>query len=509
MMIIVWIALPLAGLILGWMIRWLYAKFQLTASEQRAERLKREAVREAEAKRKELELEAKAELMRMRETQERELRERRKELDRIQRRLDKKEEIADQKVALAEKQKHQYETREQGLEQLKTRADVERRNLQEQLEHVSGLTREEAKELIISSLENEARHEAEGAMRKIEREAEQNAERTAREILVSTIQRMTSEVSTEIMVSSVTLPNDDMKGRIIGRDGRNIRALETATGADIVIDDTPEAVVVSCFDPVRKEIARRSLERLIIDGRIHPGRIEDIVRRVTADVGKIIFDEGEQILYEIGIHDMPPEGITAIGRLHFRTSYGQNVLAHSKEVATLAGMLARELKANSDIAKRGAILHDVGKAIEANDDSTHVELGVDLAKRLGESDEVINCIAAHHGDVPYSCVESVIVQIADALSASRPGARRESLDNYIKRLENLEQIAEGFNGVERAYAIQAGRELRVLVNHEEVNDEEAQDIAHQIARRIEGELRYPGRIKLTLIREARIIEYAR
>ena len=509
MMIIVWIALPLAGVILGWMIRWLYAKFQLTASEQRAERLKREAVREAEAKRKELELEAKAELMHMREAQERELRERRRDLEHTQRRLDKKEELAEQKVALTEKQKHQYETRERGLEQLKTKAETERHNLQEQLEHVSGLTREEAKTLIIASLENETRHEAEGMVRKIEREAEQNAERNAREILVSTIQRMTSEVSTEIMVSSVTLPNDDMKGRIIGRDGRNIRALETATGADIIIDDTPEAVVVSCFDPVRKEIARRSLERLIIDGRIHPGRIEDIVRRVTADVGKIIFEEGEQTLYELGIHDMPPEGITAIGRLHFRTSYGQNVLAHSKEVAMLGGMIARELKASNSIVKRGAILHDVGKAMEPNNDSTHVELGVDLAKRLGESDEVINCIAAHHGDVPYSCVESVIVQIADALSASRPGARRESLENYIKRLENLEQIAESFNGVERSYAIQAGRELRVLVNHEEVNDEEAQDIAHQIARRIEDELRYPGRIKLTLIREARITEYAR
>jgi ribonuclease Y len=300
-----------------------------------------------------------------------------------------------------------------------------------------------------------------------------------------------------------------MKGRIIGREGRNIRAIEAATGIDIIIDDTPEAVVVSCFEPVRKEIAKRSLERLVTDGRIHPTRIEEVVQKVTADMTQTIYEEGEKVLYDLNIHHIRPEGVRGLGRLAFRTSYGQNVLAHSKEVAVLAGTIAAEIGADVEIAKRGGILHDIGKGIETDGDSNHVELGVELAKRLGEDDKVINCIAAHHGDVPHNCIESVIVQVADAISASRPGARRETLDNYIKRLENLEAIAEDYDGVEKAYAIQAGRELRIMVNHEKVSDQEAREIAKKIARNIEEQLRYPGRIKVTMIRETRVVEYAR
>jgi len=316
-------------------------------------------------------------------------------------------------------------------------------------------------------------------------------------------------VNAEVTVASVSLPNDEMKGRIIGREGRNIRTLETLTGVDVIIDDTPEAVVISCFDPVRKEIARRSLERLITDGRIHPTRIEEVVQKVTQEISQHLYEEGEKVLFDLGIHHMKPEGIRGLGRLVFRTSYGQNVLAHSKEVALFAGMIAAEIGADVEIAKRGGLLHDIGKGIESDGDSNHVELGVELAKRTGEDPRIINAIAAHHGDVPHSCVESVIVQIADALSASRPGARRETLDNYIKRLENLEKIAEDFEGVDKAYAIQAGRELRIMVDHEKVTDNEARDIARAIAKRIENELRYPGRIKVTMIRETRIVEYAR
>ncbi|MFW6355981.1 MAG: ribonuclease Y, partial [Spirochaetota bacterium] len=504
-----WIVLPLAGLILGWLIRWIYARFQLSASEQRAERLKRDAVKDAEALKKELILETKDELLRERNQQEKELREERSELQRFEKRLLQKEENLEQKLAGVERQQQEFVERERAIERKEHDLSEQEANWRQELERISGLTADEAKRQLVSSLENEARHDAQALVNKIEQEANVTAERRGKEILVSTIQRMASEVNAEVTVASVALPNDEMKGRIIGREGRNIRTLETLTGVDIIIDDTPEAVVVSCFDPVRKEIARRSLERLISDGRIHPTRIEEVVQKVTQEVSQSIYDEGEKVLFELGLHQMKPEGVRGIGRLQYRTSYGQNVLMHSKEVAILAGMLAAELGADTDIARRGGLLHDVGKGIESDGDSNHVELGVELVKRIGEDDRVVNCIAAHHGDVPHSCVESVIVQIADALSASRPGARRETLDNYIRRLENLERIAEEFDGVEKAYAIQAGRELRIMVNHEQVSDGGAQEIAKEIAKRIETQLRYPGRIKVTMIRETRIVEYAR
>ncbi len=504
-----WVALPLAGLILGWTIRWLYAKFQLSSSEQRAERLKRDAVKDAEALQKELLVETKDQLLRERNEQERELRERRTELQKLERRLLQKEENLENKLAAVERQQQAFVDRERKIAEQEEELSHQEARWREELERVSGLTSDDAKKIIMSSLEDEARHDAQGIINKIEQEAQVTADKKARDILVTTIQRMASEVNAEVTVASVTLPNDEMKGRIIGREGRNIRTLETLTGVDIIIDDTPEAVVVSCFDPVRKEIARRSLERLISDGRIHPTRIEEVVQKVTQDLSQIIYEEGEKVLYELGIHHMKPDGIRGLGRLLYRTSYGQNVLAHSKEVAVFAGMIAAEVGADREIAKRGGLLHDIGKGIESEGDSNHVELGVELAKRMNEDESVINGIAAHHGDVPHSCVESVIVQIADALSASRPGARRETLDNYIKRLQSLEQIAEGYDGVDKAFAIQAGRELRIMVNHEKVSDNEAKEIAKEIARKIEQQLRYPGRIKVTMIRETRITEYAR
>jgi len=300
-----------------------------------------------------------------------------------------------------------------------------------------------------------------------------------------------------------------MKGRIIGREGRNIRTLETLTGVDIIIDDTPEAVVLSCFDPVRKEIARVSLERLIQDGRIHPARIEEVVQKVGKEINQIIYEEGEKVSFDLGIHNLSQDGIRALGRLHYRTSYGQNVLSHSKEVAILSGMLAAEIGADREISKRGGLLHDIGKGIETEGDGNHAEIGAELAKQMGEDARVINSIISHHNDIEPSCVESVIVQIADAISASRPGARRETINNYIKRLENLEQISESFDGVDKAFAIQAGRELRIMVNNDSVNDQQAKELAKSIARKIESELRYPGRIKVTIIRETRVIEYAR
>ena len=509
MTIALYILLPLAGIFLGWLVRWLYARFQLSSIEQKAERLSQDAVKEAEAKKKELLLEAKDALLQERNQQEREFRERRNELQRLDRRVIQKEENLERKSAEIEKQLKAIDDREGKIGQRETVLLDEEEKWRSRLEKIAGITAEEAKNLIIRSLENEAKHDAQVIINKIEQEAHTTADKKAREILVSTIQRLSTDISSEITVTSVSLPNDEMKGRIIGREGRNIRTLETLTGVDIIIDDTPEAVVISCFDPIRKEIARTALERLIADGRIHPARIEEVVQKVTKEIGQIILDEGERVLFDLGVHNISQEGVRALGRLHFRTSYGQNVLMHTKEVAILAGMLSAQVGGDREIAKRGAIFHDIGKGIESNGDKNHIELGMELARKLGEDDRVINAIASHHGDVEPTSIESVLVQVADAISASRPGARRETLDNYIKRLENLERIAESFSGVEKCFAIQAGRELRIMVDNSQVNDNGAKDLAKEIARKIEGELRYPGRIKVTIIRETRIVEYAR
>jgi ribonuclease Y len=506
---IFWIILPLAGLTLGWTIRWLYARFQLTASEQRAERIRQDAIKEAEAKKKEILLEAKEQVIRERNQQERETRERRAELQRYERRVLQKEESIDKKSAQIERTEQTLAEREKAFKARESTLDREEERYRAELERISGLSAGEAKALIIQDLENEAKHDAQALINKIEQEANLAGEKKARDILVTTIQRLAADITGEVTVATVTLPNEEMKGRIIGREGRNIRTLETLTGVDIIIDDTPEAVVISCFDPVRREIAKVSLERLIIDGRIHPARIEEIVTKVTKDISQKIFEEGERILFDLGIHNMKQDAIRALGRLYFRTSYGQNVLNHSREVAIIAGILAAELGVNRDLAKRAALLHDIGKGVESDSDLNHAEIGMDMARKMGEDPRVINAIGSHHNDIEPSCIESVLVQIADAISAARPGARRETLDNYIKRLENLENIAVSFSGVDKAFAIQAGRELRILVNSDSLNDEQSRDLAKGVAKKIENDLRYPGRIKVTIIRETRITEYAR
>jgi ribonuclease Y len=501
--------LPLAGVFLGWLIRWLFARFQLSSAEQKASRIVGEAIREAEAKKKEAILESKDQLLRERNELEKETRERRIELQRIERRLLQKEENLEKRVESLEKQERAVSNRERTAAETEAALKQEGERVAAELERVSGLSRAEAKKLLVQSLENEARHDAQVTINLIEQEAKLAADKKARDILITTIQRLATDVASEVTVTTVSLPNDEMKGRIIGREGRNIRTLETLTGVDIIIDDTPEAVVISCFDPIRREIAKTALSRLISDGRIHPARIEEIVQKVSKEITQTIYEEGERVLFEVGIHTMSPEAIRTLGRLHFRTSYGQNVLAHSKEVALLAGMIASEVGANVELAKRAALLHDIGKGVEADGDGNHIEVGMDLARRLGEDPKVLNAIGSHHGDVEPESVEAVIVQIADAISAARPGARKETLDNYLKRLENLESIAEDFDGVDKAYAIQAGRELRILVNTEKITDDAAKDLAKNVAKRIESELKYPGRIKVTIIREMRVIEYAR
>ncbi|MDE7392241.1 MAG: ribonuclease Y [Treponemataceae bacterium] len=509
MNVMLFIVLPLAGIVLGWIIRWLYARFQLSASEQKAERVKQDAIKEAEAQKKEILLEAKDQLIRERNQQERENRERRSEVQKYEARVAKKEELVDKRAAEFDKKEQDFAGR---LASMKKREDAfaaQEETLRAELERISGLSQQEAKNLIIKNLENDARHDAQVLLNKIEQEAQLTAEKKAQEILVSTIQRVATEVTSDITVTTVSLPSDEMKGRIIGREGRNIRTLETLTGVDIIIDDTPEAVVISCFDPVRKEIAKQSLERLVTDGRIHPARIEEIVQKVTREIQQKVYEEGEKALFDLGIHNMSQDGVRALGRLYFRMSYGQNVLSHSKEVAELAAVLAAEVGANRELAKRAALLHDIGKGAESDSDQNHAEVGAEMARKMGEDAKIINAIAAHHNDVEATTVEAVIVQIADAISAARPGARRETVDNYVKRLENLEEVAEKFDGVEKAYAIQAGRELRILVNNEKIPDGEVKELAQKIAKQIETDLRYPGRIKLTMIRETRIIEYAR
>lgn len=509
MTVILCIALVIIGLILGWTIRWLYARFQLSASEQRAERVLQEAIKEAEAQKKDILLEAKEQLIRERNQQERENRERRSDLQRTERRLTQKEEQLDKRLELAEKNEKQLAERKDALDERAKVLDGEEERYREELERISGLTQAQAKDIIIQSLTNEAKRDAQVLINRIEEEANLTAEKKARDILVTTIQRLATETTSDITVSTVSLPSDEMKGRIIGREGRNIRALETLTGVDIIIDDTPEAVVISCFDPVRKEIARIALERLILDGRIHPARIEEIVQKVTREISQTVYEEGEKVLFDLGIHDMGQEMVRALGRLHFRTSYGQNVLQHSKEVSILAGTLAAEIGANVEIAKRGGLLHDIGKGAEADSDKNHAEIGMEMTRKVNLDPRVVNAVGSHHNDIEPSCVESILVQIADAISAARPGARRETMDNYVRRLENLEAIAEGFQGVEKAYAIQAGRELRVLVNNEKIPDQEVKALGRDIAKKIENDLKYPGRIRVTLIRETRIIEYAR
>ncbi len=469
----------------------------------------KEAERNAEAKKKELLLEAKEEIHRSRTEAEKEARERRNEIQKLERRILNKEETIDRRSESIEKKEDQIARKNKQLEDKELLIDELVVKQREELERLSGLTSEDAKELLLDTIKKEIEHESVVMIKDMEYQTKQDADKKAREIISTAIQRFAADHVAETTVTVVTLPNDEMKGRIIGREGRNIRTLETLTGIDLIIDDTPEAVVLSGFDPIRREVARIALEKLIIDGRIHPARIEEMVDKAKKEVDTIIKEEGEQAAFDTGVHGLHPEIIKLLGRLKYRTSYGQNVLKHSIEVSHLAGMIAAELGADIKIAKRAGLLHDLGKAVDHEVEGPHVDIGVDIARKYKESKEVIHAMEAHHGDIEPETVEAVLVQASDAISAARPGARRESLELYIKRLEKLEEIANSFEGVERSFAIQAGREVRIMVKPDEVNESQTILTAREIVKRIEAELDYPGQIKINVIRETRAIEYAK
>jgi ribonuclease Y len=488
----------------------------LSVARTEAERLRGEAQRDAESAKSDLLLSAKMETLKLREDLDREIQRRREEWERLERRADERARTQERKLEDIETRERGAVHREEALTQrelsLRNREGEADRLAQEQrlkLERIAGLTTEDARREILQRVEDEARGQAAALVREVKEQARRTADRDARRIIAMAIQRLGAEHTAESTVAAVTLPNDEMKGRIIGREGRNIRAFETATGVDVIIDDTPDTVVISCFDPIRREVARRSLEALIVDGRIHPGRIEEIVQKIQRELDTQLVELGEQAAYDTGVHGLHAELIRLIGRMRYRTSYGQNILDHSKEVAWLAGMMAAELHLDVALAKRGGLLHDIGKVLTHDSEGTHVELGVEVARKFGESGAVINCIQAHHDDVPHESAESVLVQAADAISGSRPGARREAFESYVKRLTRLEEIANGFAGVEKSNVIQAGREIRVVVTPERIDDGAAAQLSDSIARKIESELQYPGQIKVVVIRETRAVDFAR
>ena len=495
--------------LLGIRYRKSVAEREISSAEEEATRIINEAIKSSENKKREALLEAKEEILKNRSEYEREVKERRADLQNQERRLQQKEENLDHKMDSIEKKEEALTAKHAASDKAAEEIKNIKHSQMEMLERISGFTADEAKDYLIAQVESDVTHETAIKIKEIEARAKEEADQRAREIVATAIQRCAADHVAEITVSVVPLPNDEMKGRIIGREGRNIRTIETLTGVDLIIDDTPEAITVSCFEPVRREIARLALEKLIADGRIHPTHIEEMVEKARREVDAVIKSEGERVTFEAGVRGLHPELVKMLGRLHYRTSYGQNVLQHSLEVSRIAGMMAAELGADVQAAKRAGLLHDLGKAVDHEMDGTHVALGVEFARKYKEKEDIIHAIEAHHNDVEPRTVVACLVQAADAISAARPGARRENLENYIKRLEQLESISMSFPGVEKAYAIQAGREVRVMVKPDQVSEDQMVLLARDLAKKIEEEMEYPGQIKVHLLRETTAVEYAK
>lgn len=503
------IAAAIVGCLAGYFIRKNIAEGKINNAEKLAEKIEKEAIKDAETAKKEILLEAKEEVHRLRNDFEKESRERRSEQQKIEKRLLQKEESLDRKSEGIEAKENKYNKKLKDLEDREEKIDDLIAEQKRKLEEVSGLTQEEAKRILMNDVEKEAKHEAAMMVKEIEHQAKEDADKKAREIIGYSIQKLAADHVAETTVTVVELPNDEMKGRIIGREGRNIRTLETLTGIDLIIDDTPEAVILSGFDPIRREVARIALEKLIVDGRIHPARIEEMVEKAKKEVEDIIKETGEQATFDTGVYGLHPELVRLLGRLKYRTSYGQNVLKHAIEVSHLAGIMATELGQDPKVAKRAGLLHDIGKAVDHEVEGPHVEIGMNLMKKYKESPAVIHAMSTHHGDYEPESLEAILITAADAVSAARPGARRETLESYIKRLEKLEEIANKYEGVEKSFAIQAGREIRIIIKPDNYNDEQMVILARDISKNIESELDYPGQIKVNVIRETRAIEYAK
>ena len=499
----------LAGLIAGYLVRKYIAEARIQSAEKEAEKIKEDAKREAESVKKEMILEAKEEAHKLKEEADKENKERRSELQKLENRLMNREENLDKKSENLETKESELKKQEARLEEKEEELDEKIEKQTDKLEKIAGMNQPEAREYLLQQMEEELELEFSRKIKEKEAELREESDKKAREIISTAIQRYAADHVAETTVSVVNLPNDEMKGRIIGREGRNIRTIESLTGIDLIIDDTPEAVVISGFDPMRREVARIALEKLIEDGRIHPARIEEMVEKAEEELENHIREIGEELTFDTGVHGLHKEVVKYLGRLKFRTSYGQNVLQHSKEVAHLSAIMAAELGADVNVAKRAGLLHDLGKAIDHEVEGPHIDIGVDLARKYGESEKVLHGIEAHHGDVEFQTVEAVLVAAADAISAARPGARKETLESYIKRLEELEDLGKSFDGVNNAYAIQAGREIRVIVESDKINDSQASKISRDLSKKIEDNLDYPGQIKVVVIRESRNVEYAK